>query len=177
MRWQIILREAILLCSAQNHIKHSLYVSVVTNVSTHYLLYLFSNRTFLNCYQLRTSCESNDNTRGRDGDEIPTMLKNQLLADGVPADQIELVPDEQEATIRALEIAQPDDLVLVLGDNVKRTWKQIIYFNSEAHVEDSEKKPMAAIELPDVEGFSLDNTVEIISDERGVRIARDEESD
>ena len=93
----------------------------------------------------------------------------------MPADQIEVVPDEQEATLRALEAALPNDLVLVLGDNVKRTWKQIIYFNSEAHVEDVEKKPIAPVELPEVEGFSFDDNVEIISDERGVRIARDDE--
>ncbi|MDJ0909888.1 MAG: cyanophycin synthetase [Woeseiaceae bacterium] len=120
-------------------------------------------------------CRRDDNLRGRAPDEIPTMLKNQLLADGVPADQIEVVPDEQEATLRGLEAAQPNDLVLVLGDNVKRTWKQIIYFNSEAHVEDVEKKPIAPVELPEVEGFAFDDSVEIISDERGVRIARDDE--
>ncbi len=122
-------------------------------------------------------CRRDDNPRGRGVDEVPTMLKNRLLADGVPAERIETVPDEQEATLRALELAQPNDLVLILGDHVKRTWKQIIYFNSEAHVENADKKPIASIELPEVEGFSLDETIEIITDDRGVRIARDEESD
>lgn len=120
-------------------------------------------------------CRRDDNPRGRGPDEVPTMLKNQLLADGVPADQIEVVADEQEATLRALEAAQPNDLVLVLGDNVKRTWKQIIYFNSEAHSESVERKPTTMVDLPDIAGFSLDDGIEIISDERGVRIARDDE--
>ena len=31
-----------------------------------------------------------------------------------------------------------------------------------------------AIDLPETEGFSLDDDIEIISDERGVRIAREE---
>ena len=66
------------------------------------------------------------------------------------------------------------DLVLVLGDHIKRTWKQIIYFNSGAHAEDTAKKVTAAIDLPDTGGFQLDSDIEIISDERGVRIARDE---
>jgi hypothetical protein len=34
-----------------------------------------------------------------------------------------------------------------------------------------------SIDLPDIEGFTITDDVEIISDERGVRIARGEESD
>ena len=67
--------------------------------------------------------------------------------------------------------------MLILGDNIKRTWKQIIYFNSGAKVETGDVKGAATIELPDVEGFSLDDDLEIISDERGVRIARGEDAD
>ena len=66
------------------------------------------------------------------------------------------------------------DLILILGDNIKRTWKQIIYFNSGAHAEDSESKVTAAIAMPDTGDFQIDASLEIISDERGVRIARDE---
>jgi cyanophycin synthetase len=102
------------------------------------------------------------------------MLKNKLLEDGISADQIEVIPNEQEATARALEMAEPGDLILVLGDHIKRTWKQIIYFNSGAHTEDTGKKVTAAIDLPDTGGFEMEAGVEIISDERGVRIARDE---
>ena len=72
----------------------------------------------------------------------------------------------------------PGDLVLVLADNIARTWKQIIYFNSEAKVEGGARKPAINIELPETDDFSLDDSLEIISDERGVRIAREpEESD
>jgi cyanophycin synthetase len=102
------------------------------------------------------------------------MLKNRLLEEGISIDQIEVIPNEQEAVSRALEMAEVGDLLLVLGDNIKRTWKQIIYFNSGAHAEDTGKKISAAIELPDTGGFQLDANFEIISDERGVRIARDE---
>ena len=48
-------------------------------------------------------------------DEVAVMLKNKLLETGVSADQIEVVPDEQEATTRALELAQTGDLILVLA--------------------------------------------------------------
>jgi cyanophycin synthetase len=119
-------------------------------------------------------CRRDDNTRGRDGDEVPTMLKDKLLEKDIHIDAIEVIPDEQEATRRALEMANTGDLVLVLGDDVKRTWKQIIYFNSGAHAEDVSTKTPVVIELPETDDFEFDNDVEIISDERGVRIAREE---
>ncbi|MEM8814798.1 MAG: cyanophycin synthetase [Pseudomonadota bacterium] len=123
-------------------------------------------------------CRCDDNRRGRGPDEVAVMLKNKLLEEGVDADRIEVVPDEQEATLHALELAAPGDLVLILGDNVKRAWKQIIYFNSGAHAEDVGQKKTTTIELPETEDFKFESNVEIISDERGVRIARsDEESD
>ncbi|MEO1202299.1 MAG: cyanophycin synthetase [Pseudomonadota bacterium] len=119
-----------------------------------------------------------DNRRGRGPDEVAVMQKNRLLELGIAADRIEVIPDEQEATTRALESADVGDLVLILGDNIKRTWKQIIYFNSGAKVDSTDAKSTATIALPDVEGFALEDDIEIISDERGVRIARsDEDSD
>ncbi len=120
-------------------------------------------------------CRCDDNRRGRGHDEVAVMQKNMLLELGISADRIEVIPDEQEATTHALEIAEPNDLVLILGDNIKRTWKQIIYFNSGAKADDVKAKAPATIDLPDVEGFALDDDLEIISDERGVRIARAEE--
>jgi cyanophycin synthetase len=119
-------------------------------------------------------CRRDDNTRGRDGDEVPTMLKDKLLEKDIPIDAIEVIPDEQEATRRALEMADTGDLVLILGDNVKRTWKQIIYFNSGAHADDAAAKTPVTIDLPETDDFTFDSDIEIISDERGVRIAREE---
>jgi cyanophycin synthetase len=119
-------------------------------------------------------CRCDDNRRGRGPDEIAVMLKDRLLEKGVHADTIEVIPDEQEATRRALELADANDLVLILGDNVKRTWKQIIYFNAGAHVENGATKAPASIDLPESDGFTFSDNFEIISDERGVRIAREE---
>jgi cyanophycin synthetase len=101
------------------------------------------------------------------------MLKNRLLECDVPSGQIDVVPDEQEATGMALRAAQAGDLLLVLGDNIKRTWKQIIYFNSDARGESGRQKSSIRIDLPASGAFSLDESLEIISDERGVRIARE----
>ena len=118
-------------------------------------------------------CRCDDNRRGRGPDEVAVMLKNRLLEEGITADRIEVIPDEQEATSRALEMAGPGDLILVLTDAIKRTWKQIIYFNSGAKMEDAPKRSSVSIELPETEDFNFHDDLEIISDERGVRIARE----
>ena len=118
-------------------------------------------------------CRCDDNRRGRGADEVAVMLKNMLLESGVESDCIEVIPDEQEATSKALQMAGPGDLILVLADAIKRSWKQIIYFNSEAKAEDTIKKTTANLELPESPEFSFDEEMEIISDERGVRIARE----
>jgi cyanophycin synthetase len=119
-------------------------------------------------------CRCDDNRRGRGEEEVAVMLKNRLLEEGISADRIEVVPDEQEANTRALEMAETGDLILMLGDNVKRTWKQIIYFNSGNRVDSKSKQSATSIDLPQFADFDLDTDIEIISDERGVRIAREE---
>ena len=119
-------------------------------------------------------CRRDDNTRGRGDDEVAVMLKNRLLEEGISPDRIEVVPDEQEANTRALEMAEAGDLILILGDHIKRTWKQIIYFNSGSRVDNGGKKAAATIDLPEFAGFEIADDLEIISDERGVRIAREE---
>jgi cyanophycin synthetase len=119
-------------------------------------------------------CRRDDNTRGRGEDEVAVMLKNRLLEAGISPDQIEVIPDEQEANTRALEMAAPGDLILVLGDNIRRTWKQIIYFNSGLRADNAGKKKAKTVDLSEFAGFELSDDLEIISDERGVRIAREE---
>ena len=119
-------------------------------------------------------CRCDDSRRGRGDDEVAIMQKEALIAAGIPDDRIEVITDEQAATQHALEIAEEGDLVLVLGDNVKRVWKQIIYFKSGKAAAGSSEKSRPEIELPELAGFDLDGDIEIISDERGVRIAREE---
>ncbi|MEO1845885.1 MAG: cyanophycin synthetase, partial [Pseudomonadota bacterium] len=118
-------------------------------------------------------CRCDDNRRGRGQDEVAVMLKNKLLQMGIDSDRIEVIPDEQEATSKALEIAETGDLILVLADAIKRTWKQIIYFNSGAKVEEGRVAATMTLELPDTDNFNFHDDIEIISDERGVRIARE----
>ena len=62
---------------------------------------------------------------------------------------------------------------MVFADNVKRSWKQIIYFNAGPKGDVVSKKATVSIGLPQTGQFTLDDNIEIISDGRGVRIAKE----
>ncbi len=118
-------------------------------------------------------CRCDDHRRGRGEDEVAQMLKARLMLKGVSEDRIDVIPGEPAAIEHALQMAAADDLVLVLADKVKRSWKQIVHFkpgiSTTAVIQRNDP-----IHVPDLEGFSLDEEVALISDERGVRIAREE---
>ena len=118
-------------------------------------------------------CRCDDHRRGRGPDEVAQMLKARLMHQGIAEDRIDVVPDEQAAVEHALKLAAPGDLLLVLADKVKRSWKQIIYFNP-GQTDPPTTRKTERISMPDLEGFSLDDNLALISDERGVRIAREE---
>lgn len=146
-------------------------------------------------------CRRDDNTRGRGSDEVPKLIEASLRENGVGADAISVVPEEEKAVDKALNMAEAGDLVLIFGDNISRTWKQIIYFNrprgeaasdqgSEAPETMLDSKavgvpapdPLAqALPVPDaptVPESVLVGNVEMIRDERGVRLVSEpEESD
>ncbi|MFT7288822.1 MAG: cyanophycin synthetase [Halieaceae bacterium] len=119
-------------------------------------------------------CRRDDNLRGREPGEIPALLKRGLLEGGVPEEQIEIIEREEVANQAALEMARGGDLILVLADNVTRSWKQIIYFQPGEDVV-SEQPETPVVEIPDdfFGNFSFDEDLELIRDERGVRIARE----
>ncbi len=119
-------------------------------------------------------CRCDDNRRGRGDDEVAVMLRDKLVACGVDADRIEIVTDEARSVVHALKLAAPGDLLLVLGDDIRRCWKQIIYFNAEGSQAAVSAKPAMRAGLPDIAvDVDLDAELLIISDERGVRIARE----
>ena len=49
----------------------------------------------------------------------------------MPAEQISIIPDEQEAIDAALRMGRPGDLVLIFADALTRSWKQVIKFRPE----------------------------------------------
>lgn len=129
-------------------------------------------------------CKADDNLRGREFDEIPKLLASALLAEGVKASQIYSIPDEVEAINKGLELASPDDLLMVFGDEITRSWKQIINFNGvNTPKKEAEKTPIQTVvsmlETTEPDTFVLETGMRIVKDERGVRVVseHDEDSD
>jgi cyanophycin synthetase len=128
-------------------------------------------------------CRRDDAARGRGQDEVPQMLRRALLEGGTPEERIMVIPSEIEATDYALRAAAPGDLLLIFGDALTRTWKQIINFSpspgsapevSPAGDSGRTAPPPPVPSLP--EAITLDAD-QLVRDERGVRLAREPEAD
>jgi cyanophycin synthetase len=125
-------------------------------------------------------CKADDNRRGRGPDEVPQMLRRQLLDSGVEEHCVDVIPGEVDAVQRALEMASRGDLVVIFGDNIERCWNQVAGHQVEpgAAGGQTREKPLQSFVEENPEAFTLEPGTELIRDERGVRIARvDEESD
>jgi cyanophycin synthetase len=125
-------------------------------------------------------CKADDNRRGRGEDEVPQLLRQQLLDSGVSDSAIEVIPSEVKAVTWALDIAREGDLVVIFGDNIERCWKQVAGYEVEGgeSAGDEDEKAAQSFVEEDPEAFTLEPGAELIRDERGVRIAKlDEESD
>jgi cyanophycin synthetase len=124
-------------------------------------------------------CRRDDQLRGRGPEEVPKLLRDALLDKGVTPDQILVVPDEQAAVDTALREAEPGDLVLIFGDAITRTWKQVIQFRPDAAPGSVERPRISRPELavPISSEGAEDSRREFIRDSRGVRMAREEVED
>jgi cyanophycin synthetase len=120
-------------------------------------------------------CKADDNRRKRGHDEVPKILQKGLIDKGVDSSTISVIPNEVEAIDAALNMAQENDLVVVFGDSIARSWKQIIHFNDNAPNENNKATPQVE---PDQKLDSIiDENETLIRDEKGVRIARNEGED
>lgn len=120
-------------------------------------------------------CKADDDRRGRGFDEVPQRIKSVLSENGVSEDVVEIIPDEQSCVDAALRAARPGDLVLIFGDDTTRTWKQIIHFDSEhTPVETDNASGVEVPDLPNLEEYHLSVGDQLIRDEKGVRLAREE---
>ncbi len=107
-----------------------------------------------------------DDPRGRPPMEIPEMIRAELVALGVPPEAIQVAESESASVQTALEMARPNDLVLVFCEAITATWKQIIYFRpNEAPAPPAPERRIAAA------GFAVPEGYQLVSDDRGVRIA------
>ncbi|MBT8450054.1 MAG: cyanophycin synthetase, partial [Gammaproteobacteria bacterium] len=119
-------------------------------------------------------CKADDAKRGRGEDEVPQMQAQALRDAGVRDEQITIIADEQEAIDAALNAAEAGDMLVIFGDDIARCWKQITRFNEDDDDDDQIKTKKASEEnVPDP--FELEPGMRLVSDERGVRIAREEE--
>ncbi len=118
-------------------------------------------------------CRRDDSLRGRSPNEVPQMMADELRACGVAEEQIQIIPDEQAAVQAILHMAQQGDTLLLFVDAIARSWKQVTEFSPsvEAQVEPS-PAPMK-VELDDLPHFDLGDDMDLIRDERGVRLARE----
>jgi len=125
----------------------------------------------------RYICRSDDSLRGRGPTEVPDLLRSFLIEAGVDEDSIEVIPSEAEAVEAGLKMAESGDLLLIFGDQISRCWEQIVGFASEVEAarSDAPPKPQPAPERPVVPELAIGPGQTLISDERGVRIAREKE--
>lgn len=106
------------------------------------------------------------------------MLEKQLLAKGVKQEQIDIVEDEAMAVEASLSMAQEGDLLLIFGDDITRCWKQIVNFNSEAAATTDPVQPQSLSNVINTDNGDIDmGEFELIKDDRGVRLARQEIND
>ena len=110
-------------------------------------------------------CHSDDNPRGRTAEEVPELIKARLVERGVDPERVRIVPREEESIDTALDMARPQDLVLIFCEGITRSWKRIIYYTP---VETPE--PVAPEVLVAAAGFDVPEGYRILSDARGVRI-------
>ncbi len=127
----------------------------------------------------RYICRRDDSLRGRGPDEIPRILEESMLEHGVPSDEIHVIPEETEAIHAALASAQPGDLVLIFGDSIARSWKQITTFEPAMEIPRSDSPPQKAV-LPPPGVAEMTSAMNrelrdrpLIRDERGVRLQRE----
>lgn len=120
----------------------------------------------------RFICKQDDNLRGRASGEVVALIRNGLIESGIDQAKIVTVLDEQEAINYALNNARESDLLVLLADNVKRSWKQVIHFKTDVNVQT--KKPITGIVHPSSnlkDGLAALINQGIVSDEKGVRVA------
>ncbi|WP_171117962.1 cyanophycin synthetase [Ruegeria sp. HKCCA5463] len=121
-------------------------------------------------------CKADDRRRGRGHDEVPQMMRQALIDNGVDDASITVIPDEVEAVNAGLQQAVPGDLLVIFGDDTTRCWKQIIYFSSDGATPDAEAAPKTTAVDTSFEDM-FENDQNLIRDERGVRLARENSED
>jgi cyanophycin synthetase len=91
----------------------------------------------------RYYCRRDHDLRGRGPDEIPRLLRDELLLADVEESAVLRVPEETQAVALALAECQPGDLLLVFGHDVRGSWDQIVHFRPLPRESDPEASTLA----------------------------------
>jgi cyanophycin synthetase len=116
--------------------------------------------------------------RGRAEQEVPKLLREELLKLGVKSDAIIIADDEPGAVDSALRLGERGDLVLVFADKVAKCWKQITKFKTDGDAARAAANPSSTAADEPVEDASklVDGQI-LIRDARGVRLPRELEAE
>ncbi|MEX1367622.1 MAG: cyanophycin synthetase [Nannocystaceae bacterium] len=76
----------------------------------------------------RVIVRADNDPRGREPGEIAGLLRAGLRQAGMADDRIVHIEHEVEAVDAALRMARPGDLLTIFGDDITRTWNQVIHF-------------------------------------------------
>lgn len=79
--------------------------------------------------------------RGRPPGEVAGLLRDALIKGGVRDENISIVPDEQEAARAVLDLAKPDDLIIMLADKPAEVWETIVQRDTQQWQEQKELVP------------------------------------
>lgn len=91
----------------------------------------------------RYYCRRDPELRGRGPDEIPRLLRDELLLADIDDSEVLRVPEEAQAVALALAYCRPGDLLVIFGSDVRRTWDQIVHFRPPAAYGDPDAATLA----------------------------------
>ena len=91
----------------------------------------------------RYYCRRDHDLRGRGPDEIPRLLREELLLAEIDEREVLRVPEETQAVAQALSYCRPGDLLVIFGYDVRRTWDQILHFRPPLRESDPEASTLA----------------------------------
>jgi cyanophycin synthetase len=120
-----------------------------------------------------------DGARGRGHDEVPMLMRDELLTCGMDESQLSVIIDEQEAVTAGLDMARRGDLLVIFGDAPTRCWKQIITYKADEATAgsaplDDRLEPALLAEFSTPNGIDISEFESLIIDERGARLAAEE---
>lgn len=121
-------------------------------------------------------CKQDDRRRGRADGEIPSLLRDHLIAGGMDPAAVEVIPSEEAAIDHALRKAEPGDLLVVFGDQITRSWKQIVQFQPSGEQPRAPAPEPLAL-LAEGRAFALQDGQRIARDARGVRVVSPDPDD